>query len=170
MARRNALIAALLVAVLAGHALVVEWLARQAQDVAALRLMTAPMFTRLLQPQAPPPAPVAAAKPSRPRAARAPDAIQSVAVSTPQEVTTSTPAVETVADTEAAASTPTAAVTPEPSEPASSTPAIDTASAALTPSTDAIAATPTVVTTASPGPLNLDSWPADTRLNYRLTG
>ncbi|MDB5943846.1 MAG: hypothetical protein JWQ13_3412 [Ramlibacter sp.] len=84
--------------------------------------------------------------------------MQSVAVSKPQEATTSTAVVEPVADTEAAASTPTADITPEPSEPA------------LTPSTDAIAATPTVATTASPGPLNLDSWPADTRLNYRLTG
>jgi hypothetical protein len=156
VARRNALIAALLLAVLLGHALVLEWLAWQAQEQSALQQMAAPMFTRLLQPQAPPPAPVQAAKPAKARLARTPAVIQSVAQSTPQQATT------TVA-TPAPASPQPDQVTAD--EPAAATPTA-TASASEPPATTAT--TPT--TAAAPSQAVLDSWPADTRLNYRLGG
>lgn len=151
MARRNRLIAALLIAVLLAHALVLQWLAWQAQEQAGLKLMAAPMFTRLLQPVAPVSPPVAAAKPARVRAPR-PPAIESVAASTSEEVTTTAPAPEPASETVA-------------TEPAQPTPDEDvTATAAPT----LPEATPTA--TASPGPAPLDSWPGDTRLSYRVGG
>lgn len=155
MARRNPLIAALLIAVLLGHALVLQWLAWQAQEQAALKLMAAPMFTRLLQPAAPVAAPVAAARPARVRTPR-PAAIESVASSTPQEVTATAPApepaIETVA-TEPAQASPTAAITPGEDVATTATPTLPAATA-----------------TATPSPAAADSWPGDTRLSYRVGG
>jgi hypothetical protein len=116
VARRSALIAALLLAVLLGHALVLQWLAWQAQDPSSLRLMAAPMLTRLLQQQAPALVVKAlpAAKPPRPRA---PAVIEAVAPSTPAQATVTVAPPEPV---------------PEPvaSEPATATPsAVTTADA-----------------------------------------
>lgn len=160
MAHRSALIAALLVAVLLGHAVVLQWLAWQAQEQSALKLMAAPMFTRLLQPESSPPA-APTAKPARARVPRAPAVIQSVASSTPEETTTTspspsptpTPVAETVAASEPAAASPTQVVTQ--------------AEADTTPTPSTAASTATTATTASTA---LDSWPGDTRLSYRLSG
>lgn len=132
-------------AVLLLHGLALEWLARQHVQAALLRPMVAPLYTRLLQPQAPPPA--AAPERKRPAALtpRAPGAITSVAKSTPQPTPTAVveaPAPEPApAETQVATATVTESVTP-----ANSTTATGTATAAL------------------------DSWPRDTRLNYRLDG
>ena len=147
MARRNALIAALLAAVLLGHALVLQWLAWHALQPSALNAMAAPMFTRLLKPAAPPPpVQVAQAVPVRkrpPPGVIEPPPPPEPAPSTPKEIT------PTVAPPEPAP-TPTVVVTPD---------------AALSPTGTAVAGTPTESPTAY-----LDTWPGDTRLNYRLGG
>jgi hypothetical protein len=173
VARRNALIAALLLAVLLGHALVLQWLAWRAQDPSALRLMTAPMLTRLLQQQAP----VPAAKPLRTAKApppRAPAVIQSVVPSTPAEITTTAaspePAPEVVTS-EPVTATPSAVTTADTQEagpaqatPSASTPAsTDTGGVTPTPTASSPASTDTVGVT-------LDGWPIDTRLSYRVGG
>ncbi len=155
MARRNALIAALLIAVLLGHALVLQWLAWQAHEQSALKLMAAPMFTRLLQPAATVAQPLVVARPARVRAPR-PAAIESVASSTPAEATATAPppepAIETVA-TEPAKATPTAAITTNEDVATTATPALPAAKAS-----------------AAPSPAAADSWPGDTRLSYRVGG
>ncbi|MBC7468883.1 MAG: DUF3108 domain-containing protein [Ramlibacter sp.] len=154
MARRNPLIGALLLAVLLGHALVLQWLAWQAQEQSALRLLAVPMFTRLLQPEPPPP-PVAA-KTVRLHAPPAPAVIESVARSAPAEATTSVAPPQSTPE----------AVASEPAQ-ATSTAAGTATEEALTP-TPALPAT--TAATAMPSPATLDSWPADTRLSYRLGG
>jgi len=140
-------LALMVVAVLAGHAAVIEWMARQQAEAAALRLLPAPMYTRMLTLQAPPP--VALAREQKPAPApirRGPVAIKSVAKEP------STPAVTpTVAQAEPPV--------PAAPEPVASVPAPATATATVA------AATPT----AAPSP-SLDSWPTDTRLTYRLSG
>jgi hypothetical protein len=152
VARRNALIAALLLAVLLGHALVLQWLAWYALEPSALKTMAAPMFTRLLKPAVPPPAPVAVARTVKPRPPRAPDAIQSVAPSTPPEVTTTAPP-------------------PEPQRQAASEPPAATPTAVATPAADALASDVSSVAGTDTGSVTaLDSWPGDTRLNYRVGG
>ena len=163
MARRSALIAALLLAVLLGHALVLQWLTWQAQEQSALRLMAAPMFTRLLQQQAPPPAPMA--QTAKPRTQRRPAVIQSVAPSIPPETTSSVAPLEPAIDppvsdpaTATAAATPGAATTADKDV---------TAPVAVTPATSSPTATATAPVTAGTA---LDSWPADTRLSYRVGG
>ncbi len=158
MARRIALIAALLGAVLLGHALVLQWLAWQAQERSALRLMATPMFTRLLQPKAPQ-AQVAVATPrAKVRKRAPPHVIQSVAASTPQHVTTTmaAPEPEMVASEPARAS---ASAEVTPAEP------VPSVTATATPS-----AVATETATAQSSVALLDTWPVDTRLNYQLGG
>ena len=151
MARRSALIGALLLAVLLGHALVLQWLAWQAQDPAALRLMTAPMLTRLLQQQAAVvPAALAVKTVSAPRR-RSAAAIQSVVPSIPEQATASAAPPEPIP--EVAASTP-AEATPTA---VSTDDAQATASASAPAGTDAVGVAP-------------DGWPLDTRLTYRVGG
>ena len=149
MARRSALLAALLLAVLLGHALVLQWLAWQALHPSVLKQMAAPMFTRLLKPAAPPPAPVQVVQAVKVRP-RAPGVIEQVATSTPQEVT------PTVAPPEPPVATPTAVVTPAAGE---------TSPVAVSPTASSAAGTPTESPTAY-----LETWPGDTRLNYRVGG
>ena len=149
MARRFALIAALLLAVLLGHALVLQWLAWQTPDPSALRLMTAPMLTRLLQQQAAfVPAAQTVKAVSAPRR-RVPAVIHSVAPSIPAEATATaappTPVPEVVASAPAEA-TPTAVAE------AQTTPSVSTPAA-----TDTVGVAP-------------DGWPGDTRLSYRVGG
>ena len=171
MARRNTLIAALLVAVMAGHAVLLQWLASQAREQAALRLMPTPMFTRLLQPQAPAPPPEAAAAPKA-RVPRAPAVIQSVAPSAPREITSTVakPDVASPPGTDAAALVPVAPEDIGASEPeapeapiAAEAPAVDattptpssslgtTTSTATAVATATASATATGTATATPG-------------------
>ena len=158
MARRNTLIAALLLAVL-GHALVLQWLASQAQDVPGLRLMTAPMLTRLLQQQAPLPPPVAAARTAR--VSRAATVLESVAPSSPPKAPASAPAPEPELEIVASAppaATPAAVVTPAPD----ATSPADTAASGTATTADTVPATQESNA--------LDSWPRDTRVNYQVGG
>lgn len=166
-------------AVLLGHGLVLEWLSRQAQAQAAMRLMATPMFTRLLQPQAPPPvpevnvaaAPVRRARPaiqtitpsvpaqatrtyeSTPTPTPAPAPAPTLADLEPEPVTLPLPELEAVAETALPQATPTVATI----EPLAAT-----ATTAISP----VESTPASTPSAAP----LDSWPVDTRLNYRLGG
>ena len=156
MARRSALIAALLLAVLLGHALVLQWLAWQAQDPSSLRLMAAPMLTRLLQQQAPAALAIAppAARPARPRP---PGIIEPVVPSSPAEATLTTAAPEPIP--EVAASEPVTA------RPDTVTPA--DAKDAVPPQATATASAPAGTDTVGVAP---DGWPIDTRLSYRVGG
>jgi len=165
---------ALLALVLLLHALALNWFAHQLQQATALRLMPVPMLTRLLQPEVPvapaatPPPPVARTRPARP-------AVTSIARR--QAAPRPQPAASAPAEPASAAT--------EPQEPAA-----PTVAAAQAPDAPASAPAPTDVTTTSPqttdtaaapqvaasgppaeapGP-DLDSWPVDTRLNYRLGG
>ena len=153
MARRSALIAALLLVVLLGHGVALQWLAWQSSQPAPLRLLAAPMFTRLLQQQAPPPVPKAVAVP----VPRARDVIQAVVPSKPPPaeppVTPPEPAPEVVAS-ETSALTPTAVTTPDVQAAA---PVELTPGTSSPPVTDTVAVTP-------------DGWPIDTRLSYRVGG
>lgn len=151
---------ALVAVVIAGHLVVLHWASGLRIAAGTLKTMAPPMYTRVLTQQAPAavPAPaVAAAAPRKPRprpAARI--APKPAAPDTP----TSTPAPETLAaePPQPAASEAVAAAGPEAAasaaQPAASEPAVAASSAASAP------------VTASAG----DSWPADTRLRYQLSG
>jgi hypothetical protein len=197
VARRSALIAGLLLLVLAGHGLVLEWLSRQAQAEAGLRLMAAPMFTRLLEPQAPAPPPpsrkppprvnrispgpvIAAVTPSLPAEGTATTDTQApspppprpidtagtdsasmpVPESDPSDTAAIAPPESAASSAVAAASAPTAPTAVAPSEPSTGT-----QTAAMVPSPAASAAS---APGASAGVGS--GWPADTRLNYRVSG
>ena len=156
MARRNTLIAALLLAVLLGHALVLQWVAWQAQNPSSLRLMAAPMLTRLLQQRAPVPAAKALPPAKAPRE-RSPAVIQSVVPSVPQQATITAAPPQPVPEVAA-------------SEPVTTTPGVVA-------TVDAQAAGPVQATATGSAPASTDSvgvtpdgWPIDTRLSYRVGG
>jgi outer membrane biosynthesis protein TonB len=172
----RARLAALLVLVLLVHALALDWFARELEHSPVLRPLATPMFTRLLQPEtpvaAPAPAPAvqppARAKPDRPAmtstSRRKPAAERSVE-STPEPSPRPTPEPTTDPDAEPA-------VAAAPSAPASAA----EATSALPPSQTEVVdstpeASPTIATpSAAPTTASTDDWPADTRLNYRLSG
>jgi hypothetical protein len=170
--------AAVVAVVIAMHAIALRWLADALEGPARLAPMATPMFTRLLEPQAPvvvarseaaaEPKPrraaIRAVKPPRPAkrpasAASAPAEPPVAAASVPAEpasapeVPASAPAPAPLPDTVASASAAPVASAPAP---AASAPA----SAASAPA--APASTPIVIAA--------DTWPADTRLSYALTG
>ena len=161
--RRPIRFAALVVTVIALHALALRWLGEALEGPARLKPMDNPMFTRLLLPETP--VVVAKAQPAttprrkraamaavRPPAFAKPAAAASAAASaTPAEAAASAPQAVASATAPAPAAAASAAAS------AASAPAV-TASAALPP-----ASAPAIVIAA-------DTWPADTRLSYRLTG
>ena len=135
--------------VLLAHGFALEWVGDHLAPMTSLRKMADPMFTRVLQPQAAPPVPVAmqvaAPTPPRRRVARKSAAQPAVpAASTPAE------------------SQPTPPPLPEP----------QVAQAAPEPIAAPVPASPPPVPAASAPapPPSLDSWPVDTRLSYRLGG
>lgn len=160
MARRNPLIAALLPAVLLAHALALQWLAWQAQEQSALQQLATPMFTRLLQQQAPVQVAVPAAAPVKARSPKVGRAVQAVEPSTPQQATATAPPPDpspvTVAD----------ATPPRQPEPP---PGPGVAPDRPTP-VDATPVESTPPSTATSATTALDGWPADTRLSYRVSG
>lgn len=151
-AARAGRLAGLGLAVLLLHLLALEGLARYQAQATLLRPMVAPMYTRLLQPQAPAPV-VAAPNPPAARTQPRRAAINSVAKSVPE------PTPTTAMEAAPAAVPPSL---PEATQAAPAEAAAETATASVTPS--APAATTTTATAA------LDRWPGDTRLNYRLGG
>jgi hypothetical protein len=164
------LVLALLVLLL--HVLALQWLAGQLQEHGAvLRPLPTPMFTRLLQPESPAalptpaPAQAVAARPRRPvitalakpnakpraRPASAPEGAQA-------PVPTPAPALET--------SEPSTEVAAQPAADSAAQSAAEEKQPASTPETGAAAAPPP----SGSDRAALDSWPTDTRLNYRLAG
>jgi hypothetical protein len=178
---------ALLAVVLLLHALALQWLAQQLEQQSALRAMAAPMFTRLLQPEAAKAAPAATAvaalhatrkragitsvaKATR-RARPASDAVAAAPAASAPEASASEPALSPTPPATAAAAT-------SPGTPASSTAtgaATDASPAASAPDPTAAAA-PAVTAASSPASSSADnktalaSWPVDTRLSYELGG
>ncbi len=137
----------LLLWVLVLHWLALSWLGQQLQGVKPLRPMAAPLLTRTLQAQSPPPAPVRIAKmPVRPKAAPAPVQAEPDADA----------GAQVMADApELAASAPQPEAASEPTE------------VALAP---AVAASTAAGDDAPAAPAAADAWPPDTRLSYALTG
>jgi hypothetical protein len=201
VARRTRLIpptrfAALLVLVLLLHAVALQWLAQQLDaQRSALHAMATPMFTRLLQPEAPAAVPAAAPPPAAAKPKRS--GITSIAKS--RAAAAARPASEPVEseqqpsgaevggfafptpsvppETTAAASTPEIATPTAPapeSTPQASTPEVTPTVAATASAAASSPARPaSAASTASPGPDHakaLASWPADTRLSYHLGG
>ena len=148
---------ALLAAVLLLHVAALDWIGRQLQHTGLLQPLAEPMFTRVLQPQAPPEPPAAPAAPAPPP--------------TRPEVRTVAPAAakparpaSTPAEAEPPPDPPAAvAQAPAPAEQVAAAPAsADAPLPASEPSAPAAAET-----AASP---SLEGWPLDTRVNYRLGG
>ena len=150
--------AGLVAVVIALHALALHWLGNALDAIAFIRPMATPMFTRLLKPEAPPPV-VAVAPPRRTKQSHT---LESVTASAkPATKAASSPAPQA----EAAASTPQAPTETMPPIAAASAP--EPAVAASAPASAAASAPALAASSASP---SLDTWPADTRLSYRLTG
>ena len=149
-ARTAARLLALLAIVLLVHAVALNWLSRQLEEPSLLKPLATPMFTRLLRPEAPalmPPPPadtMVAAKPRRPRVRSVP---AGKSAAPPQRPASAPQRAEPTAEQQP----------PEPTSPAATTTLAPPAPEAPQPAAPATAAA-------------LDSWPADTRLNYRLGG
>lgn len=148
-----AAMAALTAAVLLVHAFVLSWLGRALPEPTALKAMADPMFTRMLAP-APAPAVVAvtpsppAAAAAAPRAARPASAASS-------------------ARHEPAPDEPIARQADPPPSP--TVPAAPPIAQSPAPAASAAASMPSPVASI-PTPPAADTWPADTRLTYRLGG
>jgi hypothetical protein len=184
-------------AVVLAHGLALRWLSSAMVETSVLKPMVAPMFTRVLEQQAP--APVEAAAPAPVTPSR--PAITSVQRRTPKPPKAPKPprraASQVVAQADSPAPAPAAEPPPEPASaptpptapepvapaveptPTASAPAASTGTAtdALTPLPAQAASGPASAASAATGPASstpgsasLDSWPADTRLNYRLNG
>jgi hypothetical protein len=149
---------ALLAAVLLMHVLAVQWLAAQLEQPGVLRPLATPLFTRVLQQEAPAAAPVAAVR-AVPRARPRP------AVRTAPPVAAA-PTPEPAASEPAQAAAPTMPeVVPQPSD------AQQAAASEPQPAANAGELAQAAAPASAPGAsATADTWPADTRLNYRLGG
>jgi len=151
---------ALLAAVLLLHIFAIQWLAGQLQQVSLLQPLAPPMFTRVLSQQAPPAVPVAPVPAAAPVKRAVVASTRPVpAAPRPQEAASAPEPAPAVA----------AAAPDEPPQPALEEPAV---AAAPAPAPAPSAASPPEPAASAPGMAlaGLDSWPADTRLNYRLGG
>ena len=159
---------ALLAAVLLLHVAAVDWIGRQLQQTALLQPLAEPMFTRVLQSQAPPEPPAAAA-PAAPAAPPARPAVRTVAPAAAKPASAAAPVEPdplpepAVAIAEPVAPVPQPQVAAAPPVPPASMPASAPAPAGIETSAEAVAA-------AAPAAPALESWPLDTRVNYRLGG
>jgi hypothetical protein len=174
-----ALLAAL---VLLAHLVGVEWIARQVEEISGLKLMVAPMYTRMLRPAAPPPvvataAPAPSARPSAGTAvAPRPPASAAEAARRRREAEErarraeaeerARQRAELKARAEALAKQLEEQERQAREQLAQAQPP---ASAASGP--QAAASAPAVAASAAPSDqAALDQWPVDTRLSYALTG
>lgn len=154
---------ALLVAV--GHLLALEWLARQADKISGLVLMTPPLYTRLLQPAQPPPVPTAAATPQpRGRTAPAPRPPASSAEELRRQAEAEE-AAQREAQERAQAQAEAQARERAEAEAREREQAAQQAQAAAS-----AASAPAPAASAAPDTDALAHWPTDTLLHYRLTG
>jgi hypothetical protein len=181
-------LALLAVLVALGHVLSLEWLARQADAISGLTLMTAPMYTRTLKPVAPPPvvASVTAARPMpraraaprpKPAASSARELAQAKKLKEEEEARQRAREQENELAALAQLAPPPEPPAPTPEEllaqpaaPAASEP-LAAASAALAPaSTPEETASAAVAAASAARAQALDRWPSDTRLTYRVAG
>lgn len=179
-------LALLALAVIAGHLVALAWLSLQAGQASALRLMVPPMYTRMLQPTAPPPvvavAPTApspangvtalpprppASSPEQVRAQRAAEARARREAREAREQAEARALAESHARALAKAEALAEALRQKEEQERvarEAQAAASAASAALQASQAAAAAS------AASAAAALDRWPVDTRLNYALTG
>ena len=148
---------AVLAAVLLLHILAVQWLAAQLEQPGLLRPLATPMFTRVLQQEVPAAAPAATVRPtarSRPHAAvRTAPPVAAAAAPEPAASEPAQAAAPALPNDAPQPADPPQAAAPEPQAPASAAQAAQPA-----------ASVPVAANAA------VDTWPADTRLNYRLGG
>lgn len=152
---------ALLAAVLLAHVAAIDWIGSRLQQTALLQPLAEPMFTRVLQQQAalaPPPAPAAAPAPARP-------AVRSIAPAAPKPAAAASESRQPAP----AAEPELPLAEPVPAEQVAAAPA--PAASAPEPAASEPPAGPVAAQEAAPAQApNLDSWPVDTRVNYRLGG
>jgi hypothetical protein len=163
---------ALLAIVLVAHLVALDWLARHIEQPSVLRPLATPMFTRLLLPQAPaavpvaPPARPVRARPGRPAitslAKQAAPVAPEPAAAASEPAKDASPAVDPLEQAAQQAA-------PEEQAAVATAPDADTA-AAETIDAPATAEVAQATAPAAPESAALDSWPVDTRLNYRLGG
>lgn len=149
--------AALAALVVAAHIAALRWLADELQSPAQLKPMATPMFTRMLQPEAP--AIVAQAelapKPMKRRRAAITAVKAPVAAQPASSAASAAQAQASAPQPEVAASAPATAAADAPDASASAP--VAAASAPEAPASAAVVIAP-------------DTWPADTRLSYRVSG
>ncbi|MHB1123074.1 MAG: DUF3108 domain-containing protein [Ramlibacter sp.] len=153
---------ALLAAVLLLHVAALDWIGRQLQHTGLLQPLAEPMFTRVLQPQAPPEPPP---QPPAPRPTR--PAVRTVAPTAPGPA----PPASTPAEAEPPPDPPAAvaeAPEPAPAEQVAAAPAAPASAPASVPTLAEPPAAPAAAETAAAA--SLEGWPLDTRVNYRLGG
>jgi hypothetical protein len=193
-------LALLALAVIAGHLAGLEWISLQADQASGLTLMVPPMYTRMLQPAAPPPvvavpahAParsgsVAALAPRPP--ASSPDELreQRAAEARARREAREQAEARALAEAHARALAEAEALAEAlrkhdeqlaqqaapPASAASAAPAASAPSAASpaasAPSAETAQAPASAASAAATDTAALDRWPVDTRLNYALTG
>ena len=200
MPRRRVRWPALIGIVLLLHVLAIDWLGRQLQQTSLLPKMIAPLFTRVLQPEAPPE--IVAAAPAAPPPATRPQ-VRSIRAAAPKAARAASEP-EREPDAPPAQGQPVAAAqepdTPVPAAPDASAPAapVEVAAAAAAPAASAVSPAASAASAAArpPQPVSgasapesplpastasapatpagpaiaADGWPADTRLTYRLGG
>ncbi|WP_395688232.1 DUF3108 domain-containing protein [Caenimonas koreensis] len=166
-APRGVRFAVLCAAVVVAHILVLAWVRYVIDASSLLRPMPAPMYSRLLQPDAPAPMPVPQAKPDARVTRPARPSVTSIAseASPAPPVALASDAGTTPADKPASQPTPEPALQPASAASAAADPvnAPDAATVATAPTT----AGSQVNTT---GPTNPETWPTDTQLTYNVTG
>lgn len=185
--RLTALLLALTAAVVIGHLIALDWLARHAPSAHGLEAMPEPVFTRVLAPSAEDPVVVAVPPPAPAPAAAREEVIVAAtpvpAASEPQRPASAVEASANTAPSESAAPSPRPeqAAAPETGTPAAEnaqrgTPAPGTSASQATAGGTGSAGTPTAAAAAAPpasapvaDPLAA-LWPVDTRVTYNLTG
>lgn len=148
-------------AVVLTHIVVLEWMARAADQISGLTLMAPPMYTRMLQPAAPPPVVAMAAPPAqpKPRAAQRPRPPASSAEQLQQQREADAARERLLAAEMERIRRELAQEREREREEAQAKAAQPAASAAA-----AAASAP------APEAASLDRWPVDTRLSYKLGG
>jgi hypothetical protein len=134
--------AGLVAVVIALHAWALHWLGNALEAVAFIRPMAAPMFTRVLMPETPPPVEAPTRRPKK-----------------------RTTLAAVTAPAKPAAKPASSAVAP-PTEVAASSPQVPTGTVAPLAAASAAASAPAAAASSA----SLDTWPVDTRLSYGLTG
>ncbi|AMO22838.1 hypothetical protein GCM10027034_33190 [Ramlibacter solisilvae] len=167
--RRPFRFAALVALVILVHSLALDRLSDALEEPALLKQMATPMFTRVLQPQEPPPVAAAPAPEAPPPPRRA--AVTSVAKkAAPKPAKPASKPASAAAPEEVASAAAPADVASAPAEPASDAAVAQQQAASAPGQGESMAKAPESAASAPAAPPHFDSWPADTRLSYRLSG